>query len=157
MSTITLKATVGDYSQLFPAGAVKHCVYIARLLDAAEGDATIEVPHADEAIIKFMCEFLEQHKDDPTVPPEWEKQKPIDLTEWDKEHLTPIVGLKLIDLMKASDFLACQLMLNAVAKHVGEILVNKNELEVQEYFGVPATFTKEQEEEVKKKYPVPFY
>lgn len=49
------------------------------------------------------------------------------------------------------------MMLNCVATYIGQILVTKNEKEVQEYFGVHREFSKEEEEQVKAKYPVPFY
>lgn len=104
-----------------------------------------------------MCGFLEHHQNDPEVGEGWENEKSRELTDWDKTNLTPIVGMKLVDLLKASNFISCQMMLNAVATYVGQVLAPKNEKEVQEYFGVFREFTKEEEEQVKAKYPVPFY
>lgn len=146
------------YFQELPAGAIKHCNYVAAMIEAVpDSDADILVPHTDHKLIKFICAFLEQHKDDEEVGEGWEKKKPRELTEWDKTNLEPIVGIPLVDLMKASNFLGSQLMLNAVATYVGTILVTKNEKEVQEYFGVFREFTKEEEEQVKAKYPSPFF
>jgi hypothetical protein len=69
---------------------------------APESDAEIDVPHADEVLIKFICGFLEQHKDDEEVGEGWEKQKPRELIAWDKANLAPIVGLALVNLLKVT-------------------------------------------------------
>lgn len=156
--TIVFKAHNSDHKANMPYNSVKHCAYIKGLLEAApEGDVEIEIPHTDHVLINFMVGFLEQHADDEEMTPDWEKQKPRPLTEWDKENLTPITGIALVNLLKASNFIGCQLMLNVIASHVGGILSNKNEAEVQEYFGVTRVFSPEEEEQVKAKYPVPFY
>ncbi len=146
------------YFQELPPGAIKHCHYISGMIDAVpDSCADILVPHTDHLLIKFICAFLQEHQDDEEVADDWAKKKPRELTEWDKTNLEPIVGIPLVDLLKASSFLGCQLMLNAVATYVGSILVTKNEKEVQDYFGVYREFTKEEEEQVKAKYPQPFF
>jgi hypothetical protein len=148
----------GRHSMPLPDLAIKHCSYVKGLLEAApDSDATIDVPHADAKSIDFLVGFLEQHKDDEEVLEGWEKQKPRELTPWDKAALGEFVGIPLVSLLKASNFLGSQMMLNAVARYVGEILVTKNEKEVQDYFGVHRDFTKDEEEQVKAKYAVPFY
>ena len=147
------------YKQEFPMGCVHHSTMFTEALNVFQGEGDILEPidNADETIIRFMCGWAEQHQNDEEIAPDWEKQKPRELTAWDKANLEPIVKMPLINLLKAAGFIGCQLMLNCVATQVGQILVVKNEEEVQEYFGVRATFTKEDEEEVKRKYPVPFY
>lgn len=171
MATFMLRATENPnaeglfYQQLFPMGAVQHCNYIQGLLKAVEDTPVdpnappevIEVPHADEQTIKFICGFLEAHQNDEPVKEGWEKEKPRELTAQDKAEFTPIVGMALVGLLKATNFLGCQMALNATATYVGQIIVTKNEQEVQDYFGVYREFTKEEEEQVKAKYPVPFY
>lgn len=155
MPIILLKAATSDYKQDLPAGAVPHCSYIKGLLEAApDGDAEIEVGHTDETLIKFMCSFLDQHKDDAPVEEGWEKQKPRELSQWDKDNLVPITRIALVNLMKAFNFIGCQIGLNATATYVGQVLVTKSEKEVMDYFGVYREFTKEEEEQVKAKYPV---
>jgi hypothetical protein len=69
MPVIMLKSVEGEpFEMQLPPDAVKHCSYIRGLLDAApDGDATIEVPHTNAELIKFICEFHEQHKNDPEV------------------------------------------------------------------------------------------
>jgi hypothetical protein len=154
---ITLKAMKDDYEQVLPEVGLKHCSYIKGLVEAApDSDSDVAVPHADETLIRFMCAFLEQHANDDPVEEGWEKKKPRELTEWDTANLMPIVGMPLVDLLKASNFIGCQMMLNAVATHVGQVLLTKGEQEVKNYFGVDRTWTKEEEEQVKAKFPLPF-
>jgi hypothetical protein len=143
-----------DIKVTFPMEGVPHCSYVKGMLDAApDGDAEIEVPHADEIILSFITRFLQAHKDDAPVEEGWEKLKPRELTEADKKELLPIVGVALVNLLKAFNFLGCQLGLNATATYLGQVLVTKNEQEVQSYFGIFRTFSKEEEEQVKAKYP----
>jgi hypothetical protein len=155
MPCIILKPLDSSSFQIeFPLTGVPHCSYIKGLLDAApDGDALVEVPHSDEIILKFICGFLDVHKDDAPVEEGWEKLKPRELTQWDKDNLLPISKLPLINLLKAFNFLGCQLGLNAASTYVGQVLITKTEKEVQEYFGVFREFTKEEEEMVKAKYP----
>ena len=158
MPVILLKAAVGDYKQDLPPGAIPHCSYIKGLLEAApDGDAEIITEHSDEILIKWICAFLDRHKDDEPVLEGWEKSKPRELTQADKDSLLPIVGIALVNLLKACNFLGSQIALNAVATYVGQVLVTKNEKEVQEYFGVFREFTPAEEQQVREKYPVPFY
>lgn len=155
---INFKAQNVDHISTIVPDAVKHCNYVKGILEASdENEVTVEIPHSDPKIIDFMADFLEKHKDDEEVTDGWEKQKPRALTPEDKEGLQKFVGLELVNLLKAANFIGSQLMLNAVATYVGQVLVTKNEQEVQAYFGVQREFTKEEEEQVKAKYPVPFY
>ena len=155
MPIIVLKSVDGQAFQMeLPDGTAKHCSYVKGLLDAApDGDAEIEVVHSDEVIIRFICDFLQRHKDDAEVEVGWEKLKPRELTDADKAALLPIVGIALVNLMKACNFLGSQITLNAVATYVGQVLVTKNEKEIQQYFNVFREFTPEEEKQVKEKYP----
>lgn len=158
MSTVLLKAANSDHKAVLPPDSIKHCAYIKGILEGApEGEVEIEVPETDHTLINFMIEFLKEHANDEEVTEGWEKEKPRPLTGSDKELLEPIVGKPLIYLLKASNFIGCQLMLNAVSTYVASVLVTKDVAEVQQYFGVFREFTKEEEEQVKAKYPVPFY
>jgi len=157
MSKVTLKAVQDEFKKEFPADAVKHASYVKGLLEAApDSDSELEVPHANEAVINVIVAFAEAHKADEEVTEEWTKQKPRELTEGDKALFIPIVGMQLVNLLKATNFLGFQMLLNAAATYTGQVLVTKNEKEVQEYFGVFREFTKEEEDQVKAKYPVPF-
>jgi hypothetical protein len=157
MVKVTLKAAQDEFKKDFPSDAIKHASYIKGLVEAApEGDAELEVPHANEALVNVIVQFAEAHNADEEVTEEWIKQKPRELTEGDKALFTPIVGIQLVNLLKAANFIGFQMLLNAAATYVGQILVTKNEKEVQEYFGVFREFTKEEEDQVKAKYPVPF-
>jgi len=141
----------------FPSQALEHCSYFKGLVEAApDSDSTIDIPHVDEGLLKFMVDFLEKHAGDEVVGEGWEKQKPRELTEWDTAQLQPIQGMRLVHLLKAANFIGCQLMLNLVAAYTGQILVSKTQQEVEQYFGKKAEWTPEQEAEVKRKYPTPF-
>lgn len=157
MVKITLIASVGQYKDELKESDVKHFSYVKGLIEAApDGDAEIEVPHADEAIIKTILVFAEQHSNDEEVSESWTKEKPRDLTDADKANFAPHVGMALVNLLKAANFLGNQMLLNAAATYVGQIIVTKNEKEVQDYFGVHREITKEEADAVQAKYPIPF-
>lgn len=126
MSSISLKATDGDeYVRELPTATIKHASYIKGLVDAAPDSVVeIDVPHANKEIVDFMVDFLVQHQDDEEIEENWEKLKPREMTDWDKQRITGnFVGMALINLMKATNFIGCQLALNVVATHVGQVPV----------------------------------
>jgi hypothetical protein len=156
---ITLKSLVGpEYQQELPQVAIKHCAYIRGLLEVApDADSEVEVPFADEAIIKMICAFHEQHKDDAEVEPDWDKKRPRDLTAWDKENFKAFTGMNIVQLLKSVNFLGSQLMLNAGSVYLGQILIVKNKDEIQDFFGRKREFTEEETASVKARYPTPFF
>lgn len=148
---------------------VSSCAYVKGLIDQVDPESpesTIQVQHSDQTLLEFTVAFLEQHANDPQ-PEEGEeaKKKQYTLTDWDKQHfgkywtaekVEPETNIKIVDLLKMADFLQCKVLLDAAATVMGQILVTKNEQEVQQWFGRHRTFTKEEEEAVAAKYPVPF-
>jgi hypothetical protein len=158
MVKITLTAAADQFKAELKQEDVKHFSYIKGLMEAApDCDAEIDVPHADAAIIQTIITFADQHSNDPEVNPEWTKEKPRELTEGDKANFAPHVGMALVNLLKAANFLGNQMLLNAAATRVGQVLVTKNEKEVQDYFGVHREITKEEADAVQAKYPIPFF
>lgn len=160
MPIILLKATTGDaYTrQLTDKTTAKHTSYIKGLLSCAPySDFELEIPHADKDIIDFIVDWLDHHEADDEIPDDWEKKRPLELTDWDRARMVDtFVGVALINLMKAANFIGCQLMLNAVATYVGQVLVTKSERDVMDYFGVHREWTAADEAMVKEKFRTPF-
>lgn len=158
MARVILKEVGDGYVQEFPQAGLIHSKAINAVVedaqDAADAPRVIEVPFGNEKNITFMCAFAATHANDEPVEIGWEKQRPRELTPWDKENLRPFVGMELVHLLKATNFIGNQMMLNAVGTYVGSIMESMNEVDIQKYFGVMREFSKQDEAEVKAKYPV---
>lgn len=107
----------------------------------------------DKQQLDFIAEFLYRHKDDEQPLPMEELQRFRELDGWEIENLAPFQDLRAIGLLFAAKFLGHNLMLKVVGRHISRNLETRDEEQIQQYFGVKANFTQENEEATRQRFP----
>ncbi len=107
----------------------------------------------DKKHLDFIVEFLYRHKDDeePMSPEDLRKFRELD--DWEKEKLEPFQALRGIALQFAAKFLGHFRLLQITSRNIARQLETRNEEEIQQYYGIPAKFTKEQEKATRARFP----
>ena len=153
-----LKTTVGPTFEVqISKKAVSHAKYFAELIEVTEEELPVmEVAEADRKTLEIIASFLEAHSDYSDVPEDW-KEKPVaPLTPADEALFKDLTGPEYVRLLKASNFLGSKLMVNVVSQAAARIMSGKSEEEVQDWFGKRRTFTEEEINSVKAKFPTLF-
>lgn len=107
----------------------------------------------DKQQLDFIVEFLYRHKDDEQPLPVKELHHFKELDEWESTKLEPFQGLRAIGLLFAAKYLGHNLLLRVVGRHISRNMETRNEKQIQQYFGVKANFTQENEEATRQRFP----
>jgi len=119
-----------------------------------EDDVVIPVEKADSHTLKKIVEWCEKHVDDPDVDKEivLDDDDDYDFPEWDEEWIKKLSDVELIKVNMAADYLGIKMLLELGSKRFAAILKTLNIEETRERFKIKNDFTKEEEEELKKKF-----
>ncbi|KAF1813535.1 E3 ubiquitin ligase complex SCF subunit sconC, variant [Eremomyces bilateralis CBS 781.70] len=130
-------------------------VLIKHLLEDLPEESTTEaipVPNVNEAVLRKVLEWCEQHKKDP--PPSNDedsesRKKCTDIDEWDQKFMQ-VDQEMLFEIILAANYLDIKALLDVGCKTVANMIKGKTPEEIRKTFNIQNDFTPEEEDQIRR-------
>jgi len=122
--------------------------------DLGEGALTesIPIPNVNEAVLKKVIEWCEQHKGDPPAAADDDsdsRKKTTDIDEWDQKFMQ-VDQEMLFEIILAANYLDIKALLDVGCKTVANMIKGKSPEEIRKTFNIQNDFTPEEEDQIRR-------
>ncbi|KAF2756004.1 E3 ubiquitin ligase SCF complex, Skp subunit [Pseudovirgaria hyperparasitica] len=119
--------------------------------EAAEQGA-IPIPNVNEAVMRKVLEWCEQHKKDPPAAADDDadnRKKTTDIDEWDQKFMQ-VDQEMLFEIILAANYLDIKALLDVGCKTVANMIKGKSPDEIRKTFNIQNDFTPEEEDQIRR-------
>ncbi|OCK81765.1 E3 ubiquitin ligase SCF complex, Skp subunit [Lepidopterella palustris CBS 459.81] len=129
-------------------------ILIKNLLEdlGSEGDEPIPIPNVNEAVMKKVLEWCEQHRKDPPATQDDDsdsRKKSTDIDEWDQKFMQ-VDQEMLFEIILAANYLDIKALLDVGCKTVANMIKGKSPDEIRKTFNIQNDFTPEEEDQIRR-------
>ncbi|KAI9689535.1 MAG: hypothetical protein M1822_010186 [Bathelium mastoideum] len=128
-------------------------VLIKNLLeDLGDTGEPIPILNVNEAVLKKVLEWCEQHKKDPPATNEDDsdsRKKTTDIDEWDQKFMQ-VDQEMLFEIILAANYLDIKALLDVGCKTVANMIKGKSPEEIRKTFNIQNDFTPEEEDQIRR-------
>lgn len=119
--------------------------------DMAGSEEVIPLPNVNGVILNKVIEFMEHHKEDPPLPPDYEEliRSNDYISEWDSEFCKVDQGT-LFEIIIAANYLDIKVLLDVTCKSVANMIKGKTPEEIRKTFNIENDFSPEEEEQIRR-------
>jgi len=129
-------------------------ILIKNLLEdlGGEGGEAIPIPNVNEAVMKKVLEWCEQHRKDPPATQDDDsdsRKKSTDIDEWDQKFMQ-VDQEMLFEIILAANYLDIKALLDVGCKTVANMIKGKSPDEIRKTFNIQNDFTPEEEDQIRR-------
>ncbi|KAF2231960.1 sulfur metabolism negative regulator SconC [Viridothelium virens] len=128
-------------------------VLIRNLLeDLGDTGEPIPILNVNEAVLKKVLEWCEQHKKDPPATNEDDsdsRKKTTDIDEWDQKFMQ-VDQEMLFEIILAANYLDIKALLDVGCKTVANMIKGKSPEEIRKTFNIQNDFTPDEEDQIRR-------
>lgn len=149
---LTLKSADGEMFMVEEAVAMESQVIKHMVADRC-ADSIIPLHNVNAKILAMVIEYCRKHVEKPradAADPTTKDPEP-DLKTFDKKFVDYVDKATLFDLIRAAHYLDIKGLLDLTCQKVVDMMNGKTPEEIRETFHVANDFTKEKEEEIRRK------
>jgi len=138
-----------------PRDVASRSVLIKNLIEDVGEGATAEaipIPNVNEAVLKKVLEWCEQHKLDPPASQDDDsdsRKKTTDIEEWDQKFMQ-VDQEMLFEIILAANYLDIKALLDVGCKTVANMIKGKSPEEIRKTFNIQNDFTPEEEDQIRR-------
>ncbi|URD99311.1 Skp1 family, tetramerization domain [Musa troglodytarum] len=140
---ITLKSSDGQEFRLEMEACMMSEILMF-VLDDCSTEREVPLPNVNGKTLKKVIEYLKKHTESTSKGPDDDELK-----AWDDEFMKVDTNT-LHNLLKASDYMIVQDLLDLCVKTTAELMRGKRVEDIREIFNIKSDFTKEEEAAIKK-------
>jgi len=128
-------------------------ILIKNLLeDIGDNGDAIPIPNVNEAVMKKVLEWCEQHRKDPPASQDDDadsRKKSTDIDEWDQKFMQ-VDQEMLFEIILAANYLDIKALLDVGCKTVANMIKGKSPDEIRKTFNIQNDFTPEEEDQIRR-------
>ncbi|KAF2474331.1 E3 ubiquitin ligase SCF complex, Skp subunit [Lindgomyces ingoldianus] len=129
-------------------------ILIKNLLEDLGGESgeAIPIPNVNEAVMKKVLEWCEQHRKDPPASQDDDsdsRKKSTDIDEWDQKFMQ-VDQEMLFEIILAANYLDIKALLDVGCKTVANMIKGKSPDEIRKTFNIQNDFTPEEEDQIRR-------
>lgn len=128
-------------------------VFLKNLLADMSGSSEemIPLPNVTGNILSKVIDFMEHHRNDPPLPPDYEEmiRATDSMDEWDAEFCKVDQGT-LFEIIVAANYLDIKVLLDTTCKAVAGMMKGKSPEEIRKLFNIENDLSPEEEEAIRR-------
>jgi S-phase kinase-associated protein 1 len=146
MSTVSFKVVTEDNVEFeLTEEEARNCTTLSNMIDdlkdACLSNETTPIPHVTSITFEKVLEYLKGSV----------FEKDIEISDWNKNFLSDLQKVELVDVLLAANYLDYQsLLADCVYTIASDVKKCKTEKEIRELYGIVNDFTPEQLEQIKR-------